>query len=458
TNKKSKLDIISGFFRKWSNKLPQCDDRVVFDPSHGDDGQVWQDKLQFFVEPQTTTTTMVNLHEFNFAAMTLEKAFRILYKTFDVKSQESLLYDFSRRYLECNPRCMFGTIRVIHLIVCALVLLSTQKQLSQTIFVQDTMNVIYRQIGSSAQKTKTHRLNAEHLNWLFYNGAIHDDAFMPHDLSAMIFGSLAWQSEIKTILKNMYTSIKSKPLEEGTTRISIITSPSMYHTFSGPVSSSSSSSSSDDSEDDDDDESVDTKLNSVTGLEMGLPSRFLKNAPYYKDGLLSCKCVLQDNKIVKQSWKTFFVMVESSHLYLFPTQITETTANNDTSNKETIILKHSISSILPFGYNRKRPHCFSIKLADGSAYIFETKSIYDTKEWISTCNYWAARASHSSSTLLDERTQLEMLQAHINTLFSELDKKKRSTSLLREMMKYQTYCNSIESSLAFQIKMMSFVH
>jgi hypothetical protein len=92
-------------------------------------------------------------------------------------------------------------------------------------------------------------------------------------------------------------------------------------------------------------------------------------------------------------------------------------------------------------------------LADGSAYIFETSSSQETKQWISTCNYWAARSTHHGS--LDERAQLKMLQAHINTLFSALDKKKRSTALLREMMKYQTYCNSIESSLAFQIKIMS---
>jgi hypothetical protein len=410
--------MISDFFKKWSTKSPQ--DRVEFD-----DGQAWQDKLEYFVEPQAPT---LHLHEFNFVTMTLEKAFRVFYKTI---KRHDLLHDFARRYFECNPRCIFGTVRVIHLMVCALVLLSTQKELGQAVFVQDTMSVIYRHIGT-VQKATTHRLNAEHLNWLFYNGSFHDDAFMPRDLSALIFGSIAWQSEIKAILKNIYTSIKTKPLDAEV--------PSMYHTFSDPPATSSAYSSDDDSSDAD---SIETKLNSVTGLETNLPSRYLKNAPYYKDGLLSCKCVLQDNKVIKQSWKTHYVMVENNHVYLSSTHGTA---------KE-ISLQDSIASMLPFGYNRKRPHCFTIKLADGSAYIFETSSSQETKQWISTCNYWAARTTHHGS--LDERAQLKMLQAHINTLFSALDKKKRSTALLREMMKYQTYCNSIESSLAFQIKIMS---
>ncbi|KAI9365144.1 hypothetical protein BD770DRAFT_357106 [Pilaira anomala] len=59
-----------------------------------------------------------------------------------------------------------------------------------------------------------------------------------------------------------------------------------------------------------------------------------------------------------------------------------------------IPLNHTLSNPLPPpGYNRQRPHVFAIQQADGGVYLFQAASAEQTQEWVSTCNYWAARES-----------------------------------------------------------------
>ncbi|KAI7870410.1 hypothetical protein BDF14DRAFT_1979932 [Spinellus fusiger] len=60
----------------------------------------------------------------------------------------------------------------------------------------------------------------------------------------------------------------------------------------------------------------------------------------------------------------------------------------------TIPLNHSLSNVLPPpGYNRQRPHVFAIQQPHGGVYLFQTTSQELANEWVSTCNYWAARES-----------------------------------------------------------------
>ncbi|ORE15747.1 hypothetical protein BCV71DRAFT_228517 [Rhizopus microsporus] len=59
-----------------------------------------------------------------------------------------------------------------------------------------------------------------------------------------------------------------------------------------------------------------------------------------------------------------------------------------------IKLNHTLANALPPpGYNRQRPHVFAIQQADGGVYLFQAASAEQTQEWVSTCNYWAARTS-----------------------------------------------------------------
>jgi PH/SEC7 domain-containing protein len=60
----------------------------------------------------------------------------------------------------------------------------------------------------------------------------------------------------------------------------------------------------------------------------------------------------------------------------------------------TVHLAHSLGhSLPPPGYNRQRPHCMVLTLANGGVYFFQAGTEELVNEWVSTCNYWAARTS-----------------------------------------------------------------
>ncbi|RUS21948.1 hypothetical protein BC937DRAFT_90927 [Endogone sp. FLAS-F59071] len=57
-------------------------------------------------------------------------------------------------------------------------------------------------------------------------------------------------------------------------------------------------------------------------------------------------------------------------------------------------LRHTLANALPPpGYNRQRPHVFALQQPDGGVYLFQAASQAQVNEWVSTCNYWAARES-----------------------------------------------------------------
>lgn len=57
-------------------------------------------------------------------------------------------------------------------------------------------------------------------------------------------------------------------------------------------------------------------------------------------------------------------------------------------------LIHSLAHVLPPpGYSRQRPHCLVLTLASGGVYFFQAGTEELVNEWVSTCNYWAARLS-----------------------------------------------------------------
>ncbi len=57
-------------------------------------------------------------------------------------------------------------------------------------------------------------------------------------------------------------------------------------------------------------------------------------------------------------------------------------------------LSHSLSHALPPpGYNKQRPHCMVLTLSNGGVYFFQAGTEELVNEWVSTCNYWAARTS-----------------------------------------------------------------
>lgn len=59
-----------------------------------------------------------------------------------------------------------------------------------------------------------------------------------------------------------------------------------------------------------------------------------------------------------------------------------------------IDLNHSLANALPPpGYNRSRPNVFAIQEPSGGVHLIQAASQEQIIEWVSTCNYWAARQS-----------------------------------------------------------------
>ncbi|KAF1806302.1 hypothetical protein FB192DRAFT_1349775 [Mucor lusitanicus] len=195
-----------------------------------------------------------------------------------------------------------------------------------------------------------------------------------------------------------------------------------------------------------------------------------------------------------------------------------------------IELNHSLSNALPPpGYNKSRPHVFAIQEPNGGVCLFQAASNEQVVEWVSTCNYWAARQSKEPlqggvgnleygwgnclndvildldavesgekitgkyfhdpdavsishwippaptmvSSILDEKAQLESLQAYVNQLNEEINEHReikrkimvkfqqkgqnhtralanwesKSKYMLHEIIKYQNYCDSLEKSI-----------
>lgn len=90
-----------------------------------------------------------------------------------------------------------------------------------------------------------------------------------------------------------------------------------------------------------------------------------------------------------------------------------------------IPLAHSLANALPPpGYNKTRPHVFALTLPGGKVFFFQTGHEELVNEWVSTCNYWAAR--QSKEPLAGGVSNMEygwnkVLPRHSDDEFEELD-------------------------------------
>ena len=70
------------------------------------------------------------------------------------------------------------------------------------------------------------------------------------------------------------------------------------------------------------------------------------------------------------------------------------TNQDNASSVGAVDLAHSLAHALPPpGYNRQRPYCMVLTLSNGGVYFFQAGTEELVNEWVSTCNYWAARTS-----------------------------------------------------------------
>ncbi|KAF9071687.1 Pleckstrin homology domain-containing protein [Rhodocollybia butyracea] len=139
---------------------------------------------------------------------------------------------------------------------------------------------------------------------------------------------------------------------------------------------------------------------SITDEELAL-----LGAPWAKEGMLCRKQYWEAaNKRAKdKNWLDVFVVIQKGDLSMFT--FGENGAGgsgvigggNWLSNAHpvgVVQLSHSLSHALsPPGYNQQRTYCMCLTLSNGGMYYFQAGTEELLNEWVSTCNYWAARTS-----------------------------------------------------------------
>ncbi|KAI9284366.1 hypothetical protein BC943DRAFT_326198 [Umbelopsis sp. AD052] len=163
---------------------------------------------------------------------------------------------------------------------------------------------------------------------------------------------------------------------------------------------------------------------------------FTSQPPFYKEGIVMRKHLLEsgDQKAKNRDWKECMIVVTRGELQVFSVSpnggevnhrrsmlrassaslvnLADSFKTGGGSNSfsgatlqpqtlstspqliESVSLNHSLSNALPPpGYNRHRPYVFALQLPNGGVYLFQVAVQEQVNEWVSTCNYWAARGS-----------------------------------------------------------------
>ncbi|KAF8973305.1 hypothetical protein BDZ97DRAFT_1752291 [Flammula alnicola] len=153
-----------------------------------------------------------------------------------------------------------------------------------------------------------------------------------------------------------------------------------------------------------DDRSVHSEGSTSTTISISDEELALLGAPWAKEGMLCRKQYWESagKRAKDKGWLDVFVVIQKGELKMF-------TFGDHTSGMSgtfgggnwlananlvgTILLAHSLAHALPPpGYHR-RPHCMVLTLANRGVYFFQAGTEELVNEWVSTCNYWAARTS-----------------------------------------------------------------
>ncbi|WRT65157.1 uncharacterized protein IL334_002100 [Kwoniella shivajii] len=160
-------------------------------------------------------------------------------------------------------------------------------------------------------------------------------------------------------------------------------------------------------EHDDEVRSIDSQTSTDTAEDMDDDELALLGAPWAKEGLLSRKLYWESvgKRAKKNDWKQFFVVISKGELYMFTFGEKggggfmggSVGGGNWLENANAIgqiALMHTMTVALPKpGYNSSRPYCLSLAGPSGETSFFQAGTEDLVGEWVSTCNYWAARRS-----------------------------------------------------------------
>ncbi|KIY71151.1 hypothetical protein CYLTODRAFT_408393 [Cylindrobasidium torrendii FP15055 ss-10] len=160
----------------------------------------------------------------------------------------------------------------------------------------------------------------------------------------------------------------------------------------------------------DDNHSIRSEESASTSISISDEELALLGAPWAKEGMLCRKQYWESaNKRAKdKAWLDVFVVIQKGDLSMFTFGEHGSGGGGamgggnwlaNANSVGAIQLTHSLAHALPPpGYNRQRPHCMVLTLSHGGVYFFQAGTEELVNEWVSTCNYWAARTSREPLT------------------------------------------------------------
>ncbi|KAG8213666.1 hypothetical protein J3R82DRAFT_10361 [Butyriboletus roseoflavus] len=155
----------------------------------------------------------------------------------------------------------------------------------------------------------------------------------------------------------------------------------------------------------DEDRSFQSHESSSTTISITDEELALLGAPWAKEGMLCRKQYWESagKRAKSKNWLDVFVVIQRGELNMFTFGehggggsgiVGGGNWLENANSVGAVHLAHSLAHALPPpGYNRQRPHCMVLTLANGGVYFFQAGTEELVNEWVSTCNYWAARTS-----------------------------------------------------------------
>ncbi|KAG0364361.1 hypothetical protein BGX24_004645, partial [Mortierella sp. AD032] len=221
------------------------------------------------------------MNHFDFGGKRLDGAFRQLCQKLMLKGEsqevDRVLEAFAQRYIDCNPQSIFGTKDVVHAITYSILLLNTDlhvvqqsssSKMSRSAFVKNTLTVVQAQTshtdraseessahGLSLMRSETGELSV-HGSTLgsggkkrtpsvksWRSGTSHQSKSSKMGVDPKANGGHGngrwWMSELETLLKDIYTTVKHNQILLPSVAPTTPTSSSFPHSTSGSHQGSS---------------------------------------------------------------------------------------------------------------------------------------------------------------------------------------------------------------------------
>ncbi|XP_043288951.1 PH and SEC7 domain-containing protein isoform X3 [Venturia canescens] len=360
------------------------------------------------------------LRYFSFERDTLDVALRKFLAQFsltgETQERERVLVHFSKRYLDCNPGS-FNSQDAVHTLTCAIMLLNTDLH------------------GQNIGRKMSCAEFIENLSEL------NDGDNFPRD-----------------VLKQLYTAIKSFPLEWALDEEGDDSASQVVQQGDGPTLSGSGNPFLD--------------VPNVTGATEFKKGYVMRKSCYDANG--------KKTPFGKRGWKMYYCTLRELVLYLHKD---EHGFRND-SLHNAVRIHHALATKAS-DYTKKQ-HVFRLQTADQAEYLFQTSDSKELQSWIDTINFVCASFSCQplagavgsqrkfqrpllpcSHTKLAPREQLRDHEERVNRLEAELDEhrrhppergakaltvqnyKEKDAYLHYELKRYKTYAYLLRSRLAF---------